>query len=132
MLAARADPRPEEEEEGFGARTARQTVQCSCVGRCAANALFTRPQASITPSSRISKRSARAMASTCRARTEAGSEPAALFQNAVLSMAQSFQLDHAQRARRAVELECVQLSGCRGSSIHTRIKIRAAAPQNKR
>ena len=40
MLAARAGPRPEEEEEAFGARTARQTVQCWCVGR-AAKAPFT-------------------------------------------------------------------------------------------
>src|SRR5262245_17621881 len=131
MLAARAGPRPEEEEEAFGARTARQTVQCWCVGPCAAKTSFTRDQASITPSSRISKRSARAMSPTWRARTEGGSEFAAFCQNAVLSMAQSFLLQRAQRARNArsqgtrrgseqlalraaaraagLELECVQL-----------------------
>src|SRR5262245_27811859 len=107
MLAARAGPRPEEEEEeAFGARTARQTVQCWCVGRRAAKASFTRDQASMTPSRRISKRSARAMATICRSRTDGGSAFAALFQYSVLSMA--------------------------GLSFLTAPKIRAATPQNKR
>src|SRR5262245_1969570 len=137
MLAARAGPRPEE-EEAFGARTARQTVQCWCVGRAnnRATATLISDAVSITPSSRISKRSARAMSPMWRARTSAGSAPAARFQNSVLSMSHSFQLEYVERAddhilqracsrlqqpglREAAlaaggELECVQLRGCHG------------------
>src|SRR4249920_3248189 len=103
MLAARAGPRPEEEEEAFGARTARQTVQCWWVGRVNALAIATLicDQASITPSISNSKRSARAMSPMWRARTEAGSVPAALFQNSVLSMTYSFRVQRKRSAAQA-------------------------------